>query len=98
MTKDTRKTQQSHTPCLATTCRFQSALPGERQQVGVFGALAAIARREGPRALYKGFVPKALRLGIGQSVGLVAFQQLLRTFGVSPPLDALEPEHIATWE
>lgn len=29
----------------------------------------------------QGFVPKALRLGIGQSVGLMAFQQSLKAFG-----------------
>jgi solute carrier family 25 2-oxodicarboxylate transporter 21 len=40
----------------------------------VFPSLALIAREEGWRALYRGFVPKALRLGIGQSVGLVTFQ------------------------
>jgi solute carrier family 25 2-oxodicarboxylate transporter 21 len=40
-----------------------------------------IYKEEGPSALYKGFVPKALRLGIGQTVGLIMFQQLLKLFG-----------------
>lgn len=56
--------------------RFQSQLPDQRKYTSVFPALATIAREEGLRALYKGFVPKALRLGIGQSVGLVMFQQV----------------------
>lgn len=49
----------------------------------MFPALATIAREEGPAALYKGFVPKALRLGVGQSVGLLTFQELLKVFGVA---------------
>ena len=31
----------------------------------------------------QGFVPKALRLGIGQSVGLITFQRLLKAAGVA---------------
>lgn len=54
--------------------RFQSQLPGQQRFTRVFPSLALIAREEGWRALYRGFVPKALRLGIGQSVGLVTFQ------------------------
>jgi solute carrier family 25 2-oxodicarboxylate transporter 21 len=49
---------------------------------GVFPTLVRIARDEGPRALYRGFVPKALRLGIGQTVGLAAFQSILDAAGV----------------
>lgn len=47
----------------------------------MFPSLALIAREEGYAALYKGFAPKALRLGVGQSVGLVVFQRALRFFG-----------------
>lgn len=65
----------------------------------MFPTLATIYREEGPRALYKGFIPKSLRLGIGQSVGLVTFQQLLRVFGVAAPKDPTEPEYIPVpWE
>lgn len=46
-------------------------------------SLRLIAAEEGPAALYRGFTPKALRLGIGQSVGLIMFENLLRVFGVS---------------
>jgi hypothetical protein len=42
----------------------------------VLPSLLSIAQQEGVGALYKGFVPKALRLGIGQSVGLIMFEQV----------------------
>jgi solute carrier family 25 2-oxodicarboxylate transporter 21 len=42
----------------------------------VLPSLLTIQREEGLGALYKGFVPKALRLGIGQSVGLIMFEQV----------------------
>lgn len=81
-------------------CRFQSQLPGQQRYTSVFPTLATIWREEGPQALYKGFVPKALRLGIGQSVGLVTFQQLLKAFHVEAPKDPTEPEYIPVypWE
>jgi len=87
-----------HWPCLASR-RFQSQLPDQKRYTSVFPTLATIWREEGARALYKGFVPKALRLGIGQSVGLVTFRQLLRVFGVEAPKVAEEPEYIPVpWE
>lgn len=86
-------------PGVICVTRFQSQLPDQKHYTRVFPALATIWREEGPRALYKGFVPKALRLGIGQSVGLVTFQQLLRAFGVEAPKDPTEPEYIPVpWE
>ncbi|WIA12686.1 hypothetical protein OEZ85_006327 [Tetradesmus obliquus] len=63
--------------------RFQSQLPGQAKYTSVLQSLRTIAAEEGLPALYRGFVPKALRLGVGQSVGLVMFEQLLRVFGVS---------------
>jgi solute carrier family 25 2-oxodicarboxylate transporter 21 len=60
----------------------EEAAPRRRRYERVFPTLAAIAREEGPRALYRGFVPKALRLGIGQTVGLAAFQGILDLAGV----------------
>lgn len=65
-----------------------------RRYERVFPTLAAIAREEGARALYRGFVPKALRLGIGQTVGLAAFQAVLDLAGVRER-DA--PEAAAEW-
>lgn len=79
--------------------RFQSQLPQQRRYTSVLPTLATIWREEGPRALYRGFVPKALRLGIGQSVGLLTFQRLLRAFGVDAPREVDEPEYIPVpWE
>lgn len=36
--------------------------------------LLDILREEGPRSLYKGFVPKALRMGMGGAVGITTFE------------------------
>ncbi|KAJ9505664.1 hypothetical protein QJQ45_026702 [Haematococcus lacustris] len=44
--------------------RFQSQLPGEVRYTSTLQALTTIYREEGAQALYKGFVPKALRLGL----------------------------------
>lgn len=76
--------------------RFQSQLPGEVRYTSTLQALTMIYREEGAQALYKGFVPKALRLGLGQTIGLLMFQRCLAAFGVQqvrhasdspPPLD-----------
>ena len=56
--------------------RFQSQLPGNKKYTSIIGTLQTIAREEGPRALYRGFVPKALRLGIGQTIGLMTFKKV----------------------
>ncbi len=55
------------TPSIWCLCRFQSQLPHARKYKHVFPTLLTIAREEGPRALYRGFLPKAVRLGLGQS-------------------------------
>lgn len=60
-------------------------MPADRADRGyrfTLPTLATIATSEGPAALYKGFVPKALRLGIGQTIGLMVFQRSLAAFGV----------------
>ena len=36
------------------------------------------------RALYKGFVPKALRLGLGQTIGLMTFNKVSLPFMSEP--------------
>lgn len=63
--------------------RFQSQLPHQRTYRYTLPSLYHIYKEEGPRALYRGFVPKALRLGIGQTIGLVVFQNALKAFGVA---------------
>ncbi|MEW5306733.1 MAG: hypothetical protein WDW36_009177 [Sanguina aurantia] len=62
--------------------RFQSQLPDNRKYTSTIGALTTIYQEEGPQALYKGFWPKAMRLGIGQTFGLMVFQALLKVFDV----------------
>lgn len=56
--------------------RFQSQLPdsnGKLKYRGVFQSLRLIYREEGFRACYKGFPPKAVRMGLGGAVAIVAF-------------------------
>lgn len=42
-----------------------------------WGAVATVAREEGYRALYKGFLPKVLRLGPGGGILLVVYQGVM---------------------
>ena len=41
------------------------------------------------RALYKGFIPKALRLGLGQTIGLMTFNKVGQL--VLPQFSLYEP-------
>ncbi|KNZ54662.1 hypothetical protein VP01_288g7 [Puccinia sorghi] len=57
--------------------RIQNAvvLPGERPKYGwTYPAIATIAKEEGVAALYKGFIPKVLRLAPGGGVLLVVVE------------------------
>ena len=57
--------------------RVQSQLPvkgGLVKYQGVIPSLLLIIKEEGVQALYKGFLPKAIRLGVGQTVGLMCFK------------------------
>lgn len=57
--------------------RVQSQLPDQVPKYrGVVPSLLLIMREEGVHALYKGFLPKAIRLGVGQTVGLMCFKLL----------------------
>lgn len=49
--------------------------------------LSALHREEGAAGLYRGFVPKAIRLGLGQTIGLMTFKQTLLLLGANeePP-------------
>jgi solute carrier family 25 2-oxodicarboxylate transporter 21 len=62
--------------------RLQSQLPSVNgaplKYQGVIPSLLLIVREEGLQALYKGFTPKAIRLGVGQTVGLMMFKFLNR--------------------
>jgi len=73
---------------VATTCnapfdvaksRIQSEvssgpLSAERKYFTTFQTLRRILGEEGPRALYKGYTPKLLRMGIGGAVGITGFE------------------------
>ncbi len=61
------------TPPPPLLCRYRST----------WGTLLYIARHEGPSALYRGFLPKAIRLGVGQTIGLMVFQKCLALVGAS---------------
>ncbi|XP_026477909.1 mitochondrial 2-oxodicarboxylate carrier [Ctenocephalides felis] len=48
-------------------------IQGERPYVGTLATVARVARNEGFRALYKGLLPKVMRLGPGGAVMLVVY-------------------------
>ncbi len=57
--------------------RFQSQLvntSGTRLYRYTLPSLLMILRKEGPRAVYKGFAPKAVRMGLGGGVCMSAFE------------------------
>lgn len=58
--------------------RVQSQLPGQVKYRYTFPSIFTIVREEGFMALYKGFMPKALRLGLGQTVGYMVFTEMLQ--------------------
>ena len=62
-----------NTPFDVAKTRIQSQLPGQLKYNWTIPAIATIAREEGAAALYKGFVPKVLRLGPGGGILLVVF-------------------------
>lgn len=70
--------------CTLPSCTrrcLQSQLPHERRYHTTWGTLATIYKEEGPQALYRGFLPKAIRLGVGQTIGLIVFKQMLKLTG-----------------
>lgn len=61
-----------NTPFDVVKSRIQNTLPGQpRRYTYTLPALATVAREEGFAALYKGFVPKVLRLAPGGGIMLV---------------------------
>ncbi|ELR17214.1 mitochondrial 2oxodicarboxylate carrier 1, putative [Acanthamoeba castellanii str. Neff] len=68
-----------NTPFDVVKSRIQNTLPGQpRRYTYTLPALATVAREEGFAALYKGFVPKVLRLAPGGGIMLVAFDFFAR--------------------
>jgi solute carrier family 25 (mitochondrial 2-oxodicarboxylate transporter), member 21 len=62
-----------NTPFDVVKTRVQSQLTGPYKYNWAFPAIVKIAKEEGIKALYKGFVPKVLRLGPGGGILLVVF-------------------------
>jgi solute carrier family 25 (mitochondrial 2-oxodicarboxylate transporter), member 21 len=62
-----------NTPFDVVKTRVQSQITGPFKYNWTLPALGTIAREEGVKALYKGFVPKVLRLGPGGGILLVVF-------------------------
>ncbi|KAI9004155.1 mitochondrial carrier domain-containing protein [Gaertneriomyces semiglobifer] len=62
-----------NTPFDVVKTRVQSQVHPPYKYGWAFPAIAKIAREEGARALYKGFVPKVLRLGPGGGILLVVY-------------------------
>jgi solute carrier family 25 2-oxodicarboxylate transporter 21 len=50
--------------------RIQAQCPNNIEYTSIIQALTKIGRTEGPAELYKGFQPKALRMGIGGAVDI----------------------------
>ncbi|KAG2449622.1 hypothetical protein HYH02_005155 [Chlamydomonas schloesseri] len=74
--------------------RFQSQERGPNQKYRyTLPSLVTIIREEGVRALYKGFLPKALLLGIGQTIGYMVFSEALGFYS-----EALKPRAAAADE
>lgn len=63
-----------NTPFDVVKSRVQGHISGPPKYNWAFPALATIVREEGLGALYKGFVPKVLRLGPGGGILLVTFE------------------------
>lgn len=49
-------------------------IAGQIKYRTTFGAMATVAKEEGFAALYKGLVPKVMRLGPGGAIMLVVFE------------------------
>ncbi|KAI8869485.1 mitochondrial 2-oxoglutarate/2-oxoadipate transporter-like protein [Ramicandelaber brevisporus] len=76
-----------NTPTDVVKTRVQNQKPSDpvRKYNWTIPAVATIAKEEGVAALYKGFVPKVLRLGPGGGVLLVVFEtvsELLRKYAM----------------
>lgn len=65
-----------NTPFDVVKTRIQNQLPGSVKYNWVIPSLGRIVREEGFSALYKGFLPKVLRLGPGGGILLVVFDQV----------------------
>ncbi|KAA1068890.1 hypothetical protein PGT21_004948 [Puccinia graminis f. sp. tritici] len=82
-----------NTPFDVVKSRIQNTvvLPGEKPKYGwTYPAIVTIAKEEGLGALYKGFIPKVLRLAPGGGVLLVVVEVVTGYFRkqLGPPYSA----------
>lgn len=72
-----RAPHPARSPFDVVKSRVQSQLPGQRKYGWTLPAVATIVREEGAAALWKGYTAKALRLGLGQTIGYMVFTDVL---------------------
>ncbi len=60
-------------------------VPGQVKYHGTLRTIAMVQREEGFRALYKGLVPKVLRLGPGGAIMLLINERVLEVLGEKYP-------------
>ncbi len=60
-------------------------VPGRVKYSGTLRTIALVRREEGFRALYKGLVPKVLRLGPGGAIMLLINEHVLEVLGEKYP-------------
>ncbi len=81
---DVAKTRiQSQIPHRYVSPPPDPAKPIPYQYRSVFGSLRHIYKTEGLTALYRGFVPKLMRMGVGGGVCIASYDQALRFFGIA---------------
>jgi solute carrier family 25 (mitochondrial 2-oxodicarboxylate transporter), member 21 len=60
-------------------------VPGVTKYKSTIGSIGIVAREEGWRALYKGIVPKVMRLGPGGAIMLVVYDYVFEFLKESFP-------------
>jgi solute carrier family 25 2-oxodicarboxylate transporter 21 len=67
-----------------TRIQAQTLVAGSAPKyTSTLGTLASISKEEGLSALYKGFGPKALRMGLGGGIALASFEAICRVIGTT---------------
>merc|ERR1712066_856220 len=66
-----------NTPLDVAKSRIQSEVGDSRRYTGTMQTLASVLQAEGPHALYKGFVAKAWRMGVGSAVQISIYEMVL---------------------
>lgn len=78
-------------PFDVTKSRIQGDAGATPKYKSTFQTMSLILKEEGPRSLWKGFAPKAWRMGCGGAVGIVAFEFVMRLLKQGPHHPHFEP-------